>query len=49
MKNLGASKLPTTSNQQWTATVIGVIEAKEIEPRLKKAKTWNESSGASPG
>ena len=34
-----------------TATVIGVIEAKEIEPRLKKAKTWNESSapGASPG
>jgi type II secretion system protein I len=43
MKNLGASKLPTTSNQQWTATVIG-FRGDAVSPASGETPDWSCNS-----
>jgi general secretion pathway protein I len=40
MKNLGASKLPTSNNQQWTATVIG-FRGDAVAPPNGEQPDWS--------
>jgi general secretion pathway protein I len=48
MKNLGASKLPNTNNQQWTATVIG-FRGDAVSQASGESPDWSCNSAVGNG